>query len=172
MFLTEDKIKEIGFKSVGENVFISDKASFYNPGNILIGNNVRIDDFCILSAGEGGIIIGNYVHVSCFVCMIGKGKIEMKDYSCFSVKCTVFSSSDSFTAMCFTNPMIPDEQREVYSANVTLGENAVVGSGSVILPGVTIGDSASVGALSLIKSDIPGGELWAGVPAKFIKERK
>ncbi|EJN5866086.1 dTDP-4-amino-4,6-dideoxy-D-glucose acetyltransferase VioB, partial [Escherichia coli] len=53
-YLDEIQLKEMGFKSVGENVKISDKASFYGCDNISIGNNVRIDDFCVFSAGEGG----------------------------------------------------------------------------------------------------------------------
>lgn len=44
-YLDEIQLKEMGFKSVGENVKISDKASFYGCDNISIGNNVRIDDF-------------------------------------------------------------------------------------------------------------------------------
>ncbi|TSB44528.1 acyltransferase, partial [Alkalicoccobacillus porphyridii] len=52
-YLDEIQLKEMGFKSVGENVKISDKASFYGCDNISIGNNVRIDDFCVFSAGEG-----------------------------------------------------------------------------------------------------------------------
>jgi serine acetyltransferase len=48
-FLSREKLMEIGFKSIGENVLLSSKASIYGPENIEIGNNVRIDDFCILS---------------------------------------------------------------------------------------------------------------------------
>ena len=48
-FYTENELKQIGFKRIGENVLISRKASIYQPELIEIGNNVRIDDFCILS---------------------------------------------------------------------------------------------------------------------------
>ena len=61
MFYTKEELNEMGFKSIGENVLISDKASIYGVKNIEVGSNVRIDDFCIISAGEGGIKIGNYV---------------------------------------------------------------------------------------------------------------
>ena len=54
-FLNDEQLKDLGLKSYGKNVIISDKASLYNAKNISIGNNVRIDDFCILSAGDGGI---------------------------------------------------------------------------------------------------------------------
>ena len=77
----KDELKEIGFKYLGKNVLISNKTSIYNAKNITIGNNTRIDDFCILSAGEGGIEIGDYVHIACYSSLIGKGKIQMNDYS-------------------------------------------------------------------------------------------
>ena len=46
--LSRLQLEDIGFKSVGKNVLISDKASIYGAGNISIGNNVRIDDFVVL----------------------------------------------------------------------------------------------------------------------------
>lgn len=55
-FYTREELERIGFKSIGENVLISDKTSIYSPQNISIGNNVRIDDYCVLSAGGGTLI--------------------------------------------------------------------------------------------------------------------
>ena len=49
MFYTNIELQTLGFKAVGKNVFISNKASIYSPHLIEIGDNVRIDDFCILS---------------------------------------------------------------------------------------------------------------------------
>lgn len=57
-FYNEVELKNLGLKSYGENVLISKKCSIYGAENIEIGNNVRIDDFCILS---GEIKIGNCV---------------------------------------------------------------------------------------------------------------
>ena len=63
-FLSIEQLEDLGFASLGEDVFISDKASIYNPSNISIGSYVRIDDFAIISAGQEGIEIGNYVHIA------------------------------------------------------------------------------------------------------------
>jgi len=52
---------------------------------------------------------------------------------------------------------------------VVLKRGACVGSNSVVLPGVTIGENAVVGALSLVKENVPAGEVWGGVPARRIK---
>lgn len=65
-FYSTKELVELGFAEVGQNVFISRKASFYGIERISIGNNVRIDDFCVLSAGEGGINIGNYIHITVY----------------------------------------------------------------------------------------------------------
>ena len=48
-WLTEEQLQEMGFKYIGENVKLSDKASYYNCDRISIGDNSRIDDFCVIS---------------------------------------------------------------------------------------------------------------------------
>ena len=55
-FYSKEQLEKIGFKFLGENVLISDKTSIYSPENISIGNDVRVDDFSILSAGGGTLI--------------------------------------------------------------------------------------------------------------------
>ena len=64
--LSQEAIEQMGFASVGKNVQISDRASFYGASRISIGSNVRIDDFCVLSAGVGGISIGQHVHIAVY----------------------------------------------------------------------------------------------------------
>ena len=80
-FMSPEQISAMGFRSVGQNVLLSDRASYYNCENISIGSNVRIDDFCVLSAGAGGIEIGDYVHVAVYSSLIGGGKIVLSDYA-------------------------------------------------------------------------------------------
>lgn len=57
-FYTEEELKGLGFRHIGNGVCISRKASIYGAQNISLGDHVRIDDFCILS---GRIEIGSYV---------------------------------------------------------------------------------------------------------------
>ena len=52
---------------------------------------------------------------------------------------------------------------------VVIKRGACVGANSVVFPGVTIGENAVVGALSLVKENVPAGEVWGGVPARRIK---
>ena len=55
-FYTEEELKGLGFRHIGNGVCISRKASIYGAQNISLGDHVRIDDFCILS---GRIEIGS-----------------------------------------------------------------------------------------------------------------
>ena len=50
------------------------------------------------------------------------------------------------------------------------GRQLFLGAGSTILKGVRVGENAVIGACSLVTRDIPVNELWAGVPAKFVKK--
>jgi len=168
MFLSSRDLLKIGFKSVGENVLISDKVSIYNPENISIGNNVRIDDFVILSSK---IIIGNYIHIGCYSSLIGKEEIIIKDFSGISGRVSIYSSSDDYTGLGMTNPMIPLEYRRVINEKVILNKHVIIGSGSVILPGVKIGEGTSIGALSLVKEDCEEFSIYFGSPAQKIGNR-
>jgi len=162
----------MGFGAVGANALISDRASFYNCGNIFIGDNVRIDDFCVLSAGAGGIHLGSHIHVAVFTSMIGDGRITLADFCNLSSRVAIYSSTDDFSGATMTNPMVPKKFTGVQHAPVFLGEHVVIGSGSVVLPGVTIAEGAAVGALSLVKEDCDSFKIYAGAPAKAVRERK
>ena len=171
MFLSENELKNIGFKSVGKHVLISDKCSIYSPENIEIGDNVRIDDFCILSAGKGGIVIGSNIHIACYVSLIGAGQITLEDFSQVSSRTTILSSSDDFSGDYLVGPSISSKFTNVKSAPVRLMKHSVVGTGCTVLPNVTIKEGAAVGAMSLVKEDIEEFEIVAGIPAKKIKNR-
>jgi galactoside O-acetyltransferase len=171
MFYSKSEIKKIGFNSVGSNVLISDKASIYNPQNIEIGSNVRIDDFCIISAGEGGIKIGNYVHIACYASLIGNGKIVLGDFVGVSGRVSIYSSSDDYTGLAMTNPMVPEEFKKVHSADVIINKHTIIGAGSVILPNVNIGEGCAIGALTLINKDCEEFSIYSGSPFKKIGNR-
>ena len=171
-FLTEEQIKAMGFRHVGKNCLLSDKASYYNCNNIIIGNNVRIDDFCVLSAGIGGIEIGSHIHIAVYSSLIGAGKIVLKDFCNISSKVAIYSSNDDYSGQFMTNPTVPSRYTNVMSSDVIIGKHVIVGSGSVILPGVTLETGVAVGALSLVNKNCSEFGVYIGAPAKRIKERK
>lgn len=168
-FYTNSELAELGFKSYGKNVKISRKASIYGADKISIGDNVRIDDYCILS---GNITLGNYIHIAVFCVLFGgQEEIEMKDFTCLSSRCAIYSKSDDYSGENLTNPTVPEEYLNITSEKVVLNKHVLVGSGTTILPGVEIGEGSSVGSMSLVNKSLEPWGIYAGIPCKFIKER-
>lgn len=170
--LSRSVIESMGFAAVGNNVQLSDRASFYGAAHIRLGDNVRIDDFCVLSAGAGGISLGQHIHIAIYSCLIGAGKITLGDFCNISSRVSIYSSSDDYSGATMTNPTVPSEYTGVTHADVFLGKHVIVGSGSIILPGVTLPDGVAVGALSMINRNCEAFGIYAGVPARCIKKRK
>ncbi|CAN7356548.1 acyltransferase [Variovorax paradoxus] len=170
--LSREDIEALGFLSIGENLQISDRASFYGADRITLGSNVRIDDFCVLAAGAGGISVGDYVHIAVGAALIGAGKITLSDFSGLSSRVSIYSSSDDYSGAAMTNPTVPAEYTDVKHADVFLGRHVIIGSGSVVLPGIKLEDGVAVGALSLIQKNCTAFGIYAGNPARRISERK
>ena len=94
-FYTEQELSQLGLKSYGENVRISRYAQIYSPEKISIGDNVRIDDFCILS---GNIAIGSYIHIAAYCALYGADEgIVMEDYTGLSARATIYAAIDDFS---------------------------------------------------------------------------
>ena len=170
-FLTDEEIEKMGFKSIGTNCLLSSKASFYNCKNISIGNNVRIDDFCVLSAGDRGIKIGNNIHIAVFSILTGQEAIILEDFSGLSSRVSIYSSSDDYSGNSMTNPTVSKQFKNIHQAPVIIGKHVIIGSGSVVLPGCHLGIGSAVGALSLVTKSISDFEIHFGAPAKKIKKR-
>lgn len=170
MFLTTNQLHDIGFKSIGKNVLISDKCSIYSPHLIEIGDNVRIDDFVILSPATS-LKIGNYVHIGCYTSLIGKGEFILEDFVGISGRVSLYSSSDDYTGMSMTNPMIPNEFKKVTNGKIHIKKHTIIGTGSVVLPNVTIEMGCSIYAQTLIKSNCEELGVYSGNPAKLINKR-
>ncbi len=170
-FYSQEELVHLGFKSIGNNVLISKKSSFYGINKICIGNNVRIDDFCIFSTGNGGIEIGNNVHVAAYVSIIGESKITINDYSGISSRVSIYSSNDDYSGEFMSNPTVPSKFTNVFSKDVLISKHVLVGSGSIILPGVTLHEGSVIGALSLVNKDCENFFIYKGNPAKKIVRR-
>lgn len=169
-FYTEQELEEIGFKHIGKNVLISRKASIYGTSQISIGDNVRIDDFCVLS---GNITLGNYIHIAVYSAMFGgEAGIEMKDFTTLSSRCVVYAKSDDYSGEKLTNPTVPEEYLGVISEKVILNKHVIIGTGSTILPGVEIGEGTAVGSMSLVNKSLDAWGIYAGIPCKWMKARK
>lgn len=167
-FLSRAELQAIGFRNIGTDVLISRKASVYSPQLIQIGNHVRVDDFCILS---GIINLGSYIHISAYTALYGGFGIVVADYATISGRVLIYSQNDDYSGSYMTNPMVPEEYTHVEGAEVRIGKHAIIGAGSVVLPGVTINEGTCIGAMSLVKSNTEAWMMYAGVPVKLIRPR-
>lgn len=169
-FFSEEELRTIGFHSLGTQIRISRKISIYGAEKISVGNNVRIDDFCILS---GKIEIGNYVHIAAYSALYGGEEgIFVEDFTNLSSRVSVYSVSDDYSGEAMTNPMVPKKYKNVESAPVHIGKHVIIGSTSVILPGVTLREGSAFGSFSFITKDSEEWSINTGIPARKIKDRK
>ena len=158
--------------SVGENVAVNRSVVFYSPKNIHVGSNSRIDCFSILSAASQGIVIGDHVHISAYAALFGaSGSIYVESFCALSSRVTVFTSTDDYVEGFMSNPTVPPEYRKEQSGDVVLKKHALIGCGSVIMPGVTVELGGSVGALSFVNKNVPEFAVVAGIPCRIIGQR-
>jgi len=169
-FIPQTALESMGFKYLGRNVRISDRAAIHNLDQIEIGHNSRVDDFCVIS---GKVKIGRNVHIAVF-CNVAGGTegVTFDDFSGLAYGCHVFSQSDDYSGRSLTNPTVPAEFKSETKKAIHIGRHCIVGTNSLIFPGVTLGEGCSVGALSMVTRSTDDWSVYSGVPARKIKDRK
>ena len=169
-FYAREELLKIGFKSIGNNVKVSYNASIYGAENIVLGNDVRIDDFCLLS---GKIELGNNIHIAAYSAIYGGDYgVYMDDFTCLSSRCVVYAKMDDFSGEFLTNPTVPEEYTNVTGGIVKIGRHVIIGSGSTVMPNVEIGEGVAVGSMSLIRHNLKPWGIYVGIPCKWLKGRK
>lgn len=168
-FFSIDELKQLGLKSFGEKVLISKKCSIYSPEKISIGDNVRIDDFCILS---GEIKLGSHIHISAYSALYGANGIEMEDYTGISPRTTIFSAMDDFSGDYLIGPIHPKEYTNVTGGKVILRRFSQLGVGTIVFPNVDIGEGAVTGAMTLVNKSLSPWTTNVGIPIEKTWKRK
>ena len=119
-----------------------------------IGENCNICSHCFI---ENEAVIGNNVTIKCGV-QVWDG-ITLED--------NVFVGAN----VTSTNDRYPKSRSTDWKLEKTIVEKgASIGAGSTILCGVTIGENAMIGIGSVVTHDVPAGEVWVGNPARFLKK--
>jgi acetyltransferase-like isoleucine patch superfamily enzyme len=169
-YYTQDQLNALGFKKLGRNVKISDKASIYNTDQIEIGDHSRIDDFCVIS---GKLVLGRYVHITP-MCLIAGGEkgVEIGDFCALAYQVKVYSQSDDYSGATMTNSLVPVEYKNEKKEKVTIERHAIVGAGAAIMPDVHVGEGCAIGAMALVNKSLEPWGIYAGIPAKRLKDRK
>ena len=175
----------------GRNVIFGQNVVLRHPHKIQIGDNVVVDDNCLLDAkGEAnrGITIGNGVFIgrnSILSCK--NGDIDLADGVNIGFNCEVFSASrvsigrdTLLAAYCYliggdhdfsdvSQPVIAQARS---SKGVSVGAGAWLGAGAKVLDGVRVGDYAVVGAGAVVRSEVPDRAIAVGIPARIVGQRQ
>ena len=168
-YYSEEELAGLGLAAYGEDVRLSRRASLYSPERIRLGSHVRIDDFCLLS---GSITLGDYIHLAAGVLLFGgQAGIEIGSYSTLSSRCAAYALTDDYSGAYMTNPTVPEAYTRVEQTPVRVGCHVIVGTGSTLLPGALLAEGCAVGAMSLIRGETAPWGIYAGIPARRIKER-
>jgi acetyltransferase-like isoleucine patch superfamily enzyme len=166
---TQEALEAMGFKHLGKDVKISDKASIYDAHRISLDDYARIDDFCVVS---GSVSLGKYVHITVFCNLAGGEKgIVIEDFSTVAYGCHIFTQSDDYSGESMVNSNIPKKYKNEIKAAIHIEKHVIIGAGSYILPGVTLKEGTSIGAKSLLLKTTQAWSIYAGSPAKRLKAR-
>jgi acetyltransferase-like isoleucine patch superfamily enzyme len=175
----------------GRNVTFGSHVVLRHPHKIFIGDNVVIDDQCVLDAkgtsNEGirigsGVFLGRNTILSC-----KNGDIALGDRVNIGFNSEVFSASrvtigdDALIAAYvyvigggheFEDPSRPVLEQARTSRGVEIGARTWLGAGVKVLDGVTVGEGAVVGTGAVVTESVPPFAVSAGVPARVLRTRE
>ena len=140
------------------------------PENIESGKDCRIDAFTSITCKR--LVLGDNVHIGPHCSISGPGEVFIGNYSTLSHGVRIFTASDDYDGDYLAGAALPPEYTSPTVGSVFIGKSVVIGANTIIMPGVKVCLYAAVGALSLVKHRIPPQELWAGIPAKFLRKRQ
>jgi dTDP-4-amino-4,6-dideoxy-D-glucose acyltransferase len=159
------------FKKQGEDVRVSNLCVITRPHLVSLGNHVAIDQFVTITTNAE---IGDYVHIAPNCSIIGgaSSKVIMKDHSGMAAGARIIAGGADFNSGTLTNPQVPNEFREEIIEDVIFEKFAILGTNSIVLPGVTLSEGCVIGANSLVTKTTEPWTIYVGNPAKPIKKRK
>lgn len=128
-----------------------------------IGENCYIEPPFHANFGGKHIHFGKNIYANFNLTMVDDGHIYVGDYTMFAPGVIVATAG---------HPILPELRETVYQYNmpVHIGKNCWIGAGAIILPGVTIGDQVVVGAGSVVTKDLPSNVVAVGNPCRVIRE--
>tara|TARA_B100001123_G_scaffold402553_1_gene490239 strand:+ start:1912 stop:2724 length:813 start_codon:yes stop_codon:yes gene_type:complete len=176
---------------VGRNVIFGQNVILRHPHKIRIGDDVYIDDNCLLDAkgnDNDGITIGNGVFVGRNTILSCKnGDIEVDDRANIGFNCEIFSGGHvrlgkntlvaAYTYLVGGDHLhdrtdIPVLDQGRVAQGIEVDDNVWLGAHVVISDGATVGHDAIIGAGAVVRGQIPPLVIAAGVPAKVLRSRE
>ncbi|MBI5720030.1 MAG: acyltransferase [Burkholderiales bacterium] len=119
----------------------------YGEGRIELGADSYVGELSTLQAAPGGLL------------RIGS-------------RCTISHNVRIYTSTVSADADLRRGAPPSVTAAVVIGDGVWIGANAYVGPGVHIGDNAVVGANAVVTRDVPAGEIWGGVPARFIRSKR
>ena len=176
---------------VGRNVTFGHGIVLRHPHKIRIGDDVHIDDQCVLDAkgaDNTGITIGDGVFIGRNTILSCKnGDIEIDDRANIGFNCEIFSGGHvrlgkNTLVAAYTYLVGGDHEHHrtdipvLDQGRVALGievdDNVWLGAHVVVSDGARVGRDAIIGAGAVVRGEIPPFQIAAGVPARVIRDRR
>jgi acetyltransferase-like isoleucine patch superfamily enzyme len=155
------------FKRIGENVIFETDVLVFHPETISLGNNIYIGHQTILKGyykDEFVIEDGTWIGQQCF--LHSAGGIHIGKNVGIGPGVKIISSTHGEDGID-----IPVLHSRLVFKEVIIEDDADIGVGSIILPGVVIGKGALVGAGAVVTKNVKPYSVVAGIPAKLIRMR-
>ena len=147
--------------------------------SVTLGNGVRLS--CYINAYGCSIgddtKVGAFVEIQKGAVIGRRCKISSHTFICEGV--TIADEVFVGHGVMFTNDKVPratgangalQTEADWSVVPTRVGTGASIGSGSTLLCGIHIGENAVIGAGSVVTHDVPAGEVWCGNPARFLKK--
>ncbi len=180
------------FRRCGKNLFIDVGVSISGAEFISVGDNVHIDQYCVIATGQeltgqierkangsydftdGEIVIGNDVHIVQFCIIMGYGGVRIENNCVLSANSKIYSLTN--TAYDLKNKsrvisLMPYAQANFLLSPVVLKSNVWLGLNTIVMPGVTVNKNSFSVSNSVLLDSFPENSYVAGQPAKRIRER-
>ena len=148
-------------RCAGKKSIVGRGTKIINFSNVKIGSNCLIQDFVYMRAGvDGSINIGDYCAINSFAKLFGHGGIEIHEYAQLGPGCLLTTTHHDYS----------DELKTEFR-KIVIGRKVWIGANTVILPGVKIGDNSVIGAGSVVTKEIPPDSIAVGSPARVIRQK-
>lgn len=154
--------------SCGEGCVFEEEVRIFHPERVYLGRDVYVGHQTILKAyheGEMRIGGGTWIGQQCF--FHSAGGIVIGENVGIGPAVKILTSSHAEAGR--DRPIL---HSPLVFAPVTIEDDADIGIGAILLPGVTVGRGAQVGAGAVVTRDVPAYTVVAGNPARVLRERE
>lgn len=155
----------------GEGVKLFADCRLVSADRISIGDWSQIDEGVRIFAGKS-VRIGSHVHIAFGASISGGGECEIRDFVGIGAGVRILTGTEKIDDQSLANPTVSAQLRTAHRGRVLICSYAVIFTNSVVFPDVTIGEGAVVGAGSIVHRDLQPWTVYAGHPLVPIRTRR